>query len=379
LKTLLLISHSSNLTGGGEDDFQKLLVYLHDKYKIYTIFPKGDRGEIFKMYSERFLETEGRIFPFTEFKLKEYIGFFLKNIRKLYSIYLFIKRNKDIDLCLLNSSVCFIEAIPIVIFKIPYILSVKEKINPFLTRKIVYLFYGYTAKKIVTISKFLQKEISYIIKKKNVDLIYSTIDEKYFDKIVSQNCKNNEAVSKSNFTILSIGSIYPMKGQHILIKALLKLKKQNIKTEFIGRIIDVKYFSDINKLLNKSDVSDDVTFSGELNKLELINKILSSDCIIVTSKEEGQSLVILEALYLEKPIITTKVGIANEIIKNNVNGLLYDYNDVDTLCELILKLKNDKNLYEYISSNCKSTYNNNISSGKSMKQYEIAIKDILEM
>ncbi len=32
MKTILLISHSSAASGGGEDDFLRLLIYLHGKY-----------------------------------------------------------------------------------------------------------------------------------------------------------------------------------------------------------------------------------------------------------------------------------------------------------------------------------------------------------
>ncbi|MCX6164397.1 MAG: glycosyltransferase, partial [Ignavibacteriae bacterium] len=172
------------------------------------------------------------------------------------------------------------------------------------------------------------------------------------------------------FKILNIGSIYPLKGQHVLIKVLSRLKDQNISVEFVGRIVDKEYFSEINKSVNNFVLSNVITFLGELNKKDLVKKILESDCIVITSKEEGQSLVILEALFIEKLIITTKVGITNEIIKNNFNGLLYDFNDVDTLCNLILKLKNDNIFYNFIKSNCKNTYIYNFNSEVTMEQYE---------
>ncbi|MCX6164367.1 MAG: hypothetical protein NTU73_05820, partial [Ignavibacteriae bacterium] len=186
MKTLLLISHSSNMTGGSEDEFQKLLIYLSGKYKIYTIFPKGYRSEIFKKYSDKFLEIDLRLFPFTKFRFKEYLGYFRRNFKKIIAIYKFIKNNNDINLCFVNSSVCLIEIIAIVLSRKPYLLSVKEKINPFLPRKIIYYFYGQTALKILTISKFLQNEIEIHTKRKDIEIIYSTIDENSFEQMTKQ-------------------------------------------------------------------------------------------------------------------------------------------------------------------------------------------------
>jgi glycosyltransferase involved in cell wall biosynthesis len=376
LKTLLLISHSSNKTGGGEDDFQKLLMHFYGKYHIYSIFPNGDRSNIFKKYSDKYCETEGTVFPFTKFKVKEYFNFFRRNVKKLFQVYSFIKKNNNVDLCFLNSSVCFMEAIPVVLLKIPYILSVKEKINPYIIRKIIYKFYDITSLKIITISKYLKKEIENVTNKKDIEIIYSTVNENYFDKSLSQDIKNKNN-SLTNFKILNIGSIYPLKGQHILAKAMLRLQKSNINAEFIGEVIDYKYYSHISEIKNSISNKDVIKFTKGLNKIDLINKILESDIVVITSEEEGQSLIILEALYLEKPIITTKVGIANEIIKNNVNGLLYEYGDVNKLCDLILKLKNDRQLYDLLVSNCKSTYTKNFNSEKMMKRYENVFSESL--
>ena len=146
MKKLLLISHSSSKSGGGEDDFYRLLKYLHKKYYINIIIPDGPRKFEFIELSDEFLVIPNELFPYIKFNLKGYIRFIIVSIYKLYLIFKYLK-NKEIDLCFLNSSVCFVEVIPLIFFKIPYLVSIKEKINPFLIRKLIYNFYSYTAKK----------------------------------------------------------------------------------------------------------------------------------------------------------------------------------------------------------------------------------------
>ncbi len=367
MKSILFISHSSKKTGGGEDDFQKLLIHFHGKYKIYTIFPPGERSEIFIKYSDEFFEVEGSVFPFTRFNIKEYIYFFLKNYKKAIKIYNFIKYI-NVDLCYLNSSVCFLEAIILFLLKVPYILSVKEKINPLFVRKILYTFYDISALKIITISKFLQNEIIKDTNRKDIRIIYSTINEKLYDELQSSDFKNRPNGKELN--ILNIGSIYPLKGQHILMESMKKLQNYNVKTKFVGEIIDEKYFKYLERIKNDFINDESVIFINGLPKNELIKLMHESDVIVITSKEEGQSLIILEALYLEKPIITTKVGVALEVIKDFENGLFYNYGDVNKLCELVLLLKNDRKIYNFLVSNCKITYSKNFNSENMMIQYE---------
>ena len=377
MKKLLLISHSSNI-GGGEEDFLKLLMHFYGKFEILSVFPKGKNAELFKKYSDKFLEIEGYVFPFTEFKLKEYIKFFLKNLKDIFKVNKFIKDNKRIDLCFVNSSVCFLNVIPLILNKIPYVLSVKELINPLFIRKLIYFFYGKTVLKIVTISKFLKNEIAIASGRNDIEIVYSTLDTKYFNQVSNGISAISSVNNGSRFKIVNIGHIYGLKGQHILVEALLNLRQYNITVEFIGRVIDAKYYSKINRIIEKHKLSEKINFTGELSKTEVIREIVNSDCVVVTSEQEGQSFVILESLYLGKPLITTKVGVAPEIIDDGINGLLFDFENMESLSFAIKRLIEDKNCYERLKSNCKITYEKFFDSENTLEKWNEIIKRYTE-
>lgn len=59
------------------------------------------------------------------------------------------------------------------------------------------------------------------------------------------------------------------------------------------------------------------------------------DMYTVTSREEGGPKAILESMASGVPIITTKVGMAPDIIENEKNGLLVDCEDVDGLANAV--------------------------------------------
>ena len=140
IKSVLMISHSSNKSGGGEDDFQKLLENFNQKgYTIYSVFPDGYRTEIYKSLSNRYLILPDNIFPFVGFNLKKYIlffHFFLKKIPMMLHFFYDIKKN--VNIAFVNSSVCIPEIFALNIVGIPYVLSIKEITNPVLVRRLLW-------------------------------------------------------------------------------------------------------------------------------------------------------------------------------------------------------------------------------------------------
>ena len=77
------------------------------------------------------------------------------------------------------------------------------------------------------------------------------------------------------------------------------------------------------------------------------------DCYVCASLSEGFSLSVLEAAACGRPIITTKVGGTDELIKDGYNGLLVD-RSVKDISDKICLLKDDPKLFSYISKNMRS-------------------------
>ncbi len=68
------------------------------------------------------------------------------------------------------------------------------------------------------------------------------------------------------------------------------------------------------------------------------------DLYLVTSREEGGPKAILESMASSVPIVSTKVGMAPDIISNGENGYLAEVDDVDMLYKEVLTLIQDKDL-----------------------------------
>ena len=158
VKKILMITHSANKTGGGENDFQALLDHFQKRYHICSIVPEGPRVEEIKKYSDETLVIPARIFPFECFNIKMYSAYIYYSVKKTFLLIPFLLKNKqNIDVVFVNSSVCIIEMVILWFLSIPFYLSIKEIIEPRFIRTISYKFFNISAKSVIVISDLLRK------------------------------------------------------------------------------------------------------------------------------------------------------------------------------------------------------------------------------
>jgi glycosyltransferase involved in cell wall biosynthesis len=289
-------------------------------------------------------------------------------MKKLFILFPFLRKNRNnIDLSFVNSSVCFVEMRLLKFFKIPYVVSVKEKINPGLVRKYVHKLIDNSASKVIVISNFLYKLLKDTIKEKEIRVIRTSIDEDIYNKYKSD---INVQKDKNKFVILNVGQIYGLKNQILLVEAINKLKnKESVLVKFIGFVADNNYKEKLLRKIDEYELNNVIEFHGAMSKKEIISEYINCDAVVITSKEEGMSLVLVEALYFEKPVISTKVGIIPEIISNRENGIIVDSQNPYSLSSAIKELMSDKILYDKIKENALKTFRANFNLQKALEEH----------
>lgn len=85
-----------------------------------------------------------------------------------------------------------------------------------------------------------------------------------------------------------------------------------------------------------------------------VNKIYSNiDILVMTSKFENCPMVILEAQAFGIPCVAPNVGGIPELVKNKINGVLYNEFNVELIIDAIKEILNN---YEYYSYNSYKSY-----------------------
>lgn len=375
-----MISHSSKATGGGEDDFLKLMNFFNGKYRILSVMPEGERCSVYKKLSVKSLVVPDYMFPFEKFSLKKYIFYFYNSISKLRLLSGFIRENKtDIDVCFVNSSACLAEIFVLNMLRVPYVLSVKEIINPVFARKALYGYFNRTAQKIILISQYLKSLFIECTGSDKTEIIYSSVDEDMFLSH-SEKYTPNTTADSGTFRIISIGGIQPLKNQMHLIKAVSRYEgDRTLEIVLAGKVIDEDYFGKLQaaaRRINNSKVK--IIFAGELEKPETIKALCGADCAVITSLSEGMSIVAAEALLLGKPVISTPVGVIPEVITDGYNGFIVDPDAPEGLLGCIERLSSDSILYGNLAGNCRKSYFDFFSNEKYLKGHRMIIDAVLE-
>lgn len=201
------------------------------------------------------------------------------------------------------------------------------------------------ARKIVTISEYNKK---YLHEK------FPSIDS---NKIVVIHCGVDlgkfspyQSIEESTFRILSVGRLTEKKGFDVLLHACRLLKERGIP--ILCRIVYVSgnYEYEIFRLYKQLDLIETVQFIPELPQEEIIKQYLNADCFVLpcviagSSDRDGIPVVILEALAMELPVVTTSVSGIPEVIKDNETGLLVSPQNAEELANAIERIYSDTEL-----------------------------------
>ncbi|MHA1264589.1 MAG: glycosyltransferase family 4 protein [Candidatus Helarchaeota archaeon] len=127
-------------------------------------------------------------------------------------------------------------------------------------------------------------------------------------------------------------------------------------------------------LAKNLNLTEKVKFFGNLRGKKLRTIYQNAELFVLPSIQEGLAVVILEAMACGIPVITTRSGGPEYIIKNRKNGLLIEPNDINALKEAIITLLDDKQLHKKISEEgihtVKTKFALNVVGKKLLKIYE---------
>ena len=79
------------------------------------------------------------------------------------------------------------------------------------------------------------------------------------------------------------------------------------------------------------------------------------DVYLVTSRQEGGPKAALEAMATGVPLVSTRVGQAQELVEDGENGLLADVDDVEALAAAVQRVHDDQILRQRLRTAGRAT------------------------
>ena len=172
-------------------------------------------------------------------------------------------------------------------------------------------------------------------------------------------------------TIMTGACSYPLKGLHILMKAIALVKRRfpevrllvpgdamQRPSNILQSISQTGYNRYLNNLIIKLGIEENIQFVGNLTAEQMAERMAKVHVFVTPSALENHSSTLKEAMTVGTPCIASYVGGIPEYVTHYENGLLYRFEEYEMLAFFIQKLFCDDNLAQRISKNGRSSIKN---------------------
>jgi glycosyltransferase involved in cell wall biosynthesis len=157
-----------------------------------------------------------------------------------------------------------------------------------------------------------------------------------------------QAATTVGFRLLFVGLLdTDQKGLHILLEALSILSKPGrltagLHTDIVG---DGTLRPDYERQVRESGIDGTVTFHGLQSPDKIAQMLSEAHALVLPSLHEATPLVVIEALFSGRPVISTRCG-GPEYMIDDTNGLIVEPGQAEPLAEAIIDVLTHLDRYD---------------------------------
>lgn len=145
--------------------------------------------------------------------------------------------------------------------------------------------------------------------------------------------KLSKRSQKKPFRFIFVGSLIKLKRVDILIKAIAKLKHNNIELWIVGNGNEKKHLQSLaNQLLPQKKLR----WFGVVSSDKIQNMIYKCDCLVLPSYYDGWGAVVSESLMVGTPVICSDKCGSSEVVKVSKAGNVFPANNEKELIKCLL-------------------------------------------
>ena len=234
----------------------------------------------------------------------------------------------------------------------------KNLVLPRLYKKLFYIMAKYSIGKsniIRAVSPSTEQQVLDIDSSKSVVRFPAWIDFKDFQNI------EPKPLSKDKFNILFIGSVTDRKKPHMIIEAIQRINDKSYHLSIVGPAPNEKYFKELKDLIDKSDLQNQVSLIGPVDRESVKDYYSTSNLMILPSISEGLARVIFESQVAMCPVLVTDAPGMSDIVIDGQTGYVFESNNLDSLSLKIEYIKNNYDEASLVAKNAKGFILSNYS------------------
>jgi len=143
------------------------------------------------------------------------------------------------------------------------------------------------------------------------------------------------------YSFVTVSALIPLKRVEDFLDAIARVRRARpgVTAAIVG---EGPLEGELVERAERLGLDDAVDFLGFRADVEGV--LRDSRVFVLTSRQEGLSIAITEAMASELPVVATDVGEATDLVRNGETGFLVSVGDVETLSRRLLELYDDADL-----------------------------------
>ena len=174
--------------------------------------------------------------------------------------------------------------------------------------------------------------------------------------------------------VLSVGQLKERKGHIFLIEACRELKDRGY--DFTCQIVGGgSRYRILKERINNLSLEDDVFLCGALPHEQVIQKYQQATLFVLpciqasNGNMDGIPNVLLEAMLLNVPVVTSHISGIPELVVDRVNGLLIPPGDVKALTDALARLLDESSFREQLARNAFQTVKEKFDIARNVRMF----------
>lgn len=164
-----------------------------------------------------------------------------------------------------------------------------------------------------------------------------------------------------------VARLAPVKGHQYLIQAAGKILKKHPEARFLI-VGDGELRGELEAQVRRRGIAGSFVFCGF--RKDLVRVYADLDVVVLTSLNEGLPVALIEGMTAGKPVVAFDVGGVEDLIDDDVTGILVPFGDVQTLADSITHLLEDPQECERLGQNARRKAYPNLDYPRLVKDIE---------
>lgn len=227
------------------------------------------------------------------------------------------------------------------------------------------------SRRVVFVSDYLRRHFVAcgLASPQKAEVVYNGVDiERFRHTLPKLEARSKLGVSPTGFVIGCVGDIRPAKGYETALRAVSLLTRHIPELTLLICGTPTPLQRDLESLAESLGLRNKAHFLGFRSDIERV--LPAFDVYLSSSVSEGFSLTVVEAMAAGIPVVATRSGGPDEIIRNRETGLLENVGSHEDIAAAILSLYRDPSLRAALSDAARNDVEKRFSIGTMIHSYQ---------